>query len=59
MTTQTTLNNEKLSPWPWQVEESATEFNLDAMAKVLKDLSEAATSSITQKKGWGSAKRQN
>ncbi|MGF1714007.1 eicosapentaenoate synthase subunit PfaD [Photobacterium chitinilyticum] len=39
MTTQTTMNNEKLSPWPWQVNESATHFNTDAMAQILKDLS--------------------
>ncbi len=39
MTTQTTMNNEKLSPWPWQVNESATHFNTGAMAQILKDLS--------------------
>lgn len=38
MTTQT-MNNEKLSPWPWQVEENATHFDNAAMAKILKDLS--------------------
>ena len=53
MTTQTTLNNEKLSPWPWQVEESATEFNLDAMAKVLKDLSRGCYVINHPEKGLG------
>ncbi|MEZ8095638.1 eicosapentaenoate synthase subunit PfaD [Photobacterium swingsii] len=53
MTTQTTLNNEKLSPWPWQVEESATEFNLDAMAKVLKNLSRGCYVINHPEKGLG------
>ncbi|KXI23423.1 eicosapentaenoate synthase subunit PfaD [Photobacterium sanguinicancri] len=53
MTTQTTLNNEKLSPWPWQVEESATKFNLDAMAKVLKDLSRGCYVINHPEKGLG------
>lgn len=39
MTTQTTINNEKLSPWPWQVDENATHFDTNAMAQALKDLS--------------------
>ncbi|WGV98105.1 eicosapentaenoate synthase subunit PfaD [Vibrio sp. YMD68] len=39
MTTQTTMNNEKLSPWPWQIEESTTHFDTAAMATALKDMS--------------------
>ncbi|MCG7497284.1 eicosapentaenoate synthase subunit PfaD [Vibrio sp. Of7-15] len=39
MTTQITTNNEKLTPWPWQVEENTTHFDVSSMAKVLKDLS--------------------
>ncbi|MDO6499164.1 eicosapentaenoate synthase subunit PfaD [Photobacterium sanguinicancri] len=53
MTTQTTLNNEKLSPWPWQVEESATQFNTEAMAKVLKDLSRGCYVINHPEKGLG------
>ncbi|OEF10522.1 eicosapentaenoate synthase subunit PfaD [Vibrio genomosp. F10] len=39
MTTETTMNNEKLSPWPWQIEERNTHFDAATMATVLKDLS--------------------
>ncbi|MEZ8205586.1 eicosapentaenoate synthase subunit PfaD [Vibrio splendidus] len=39
MTTQTTINNEKLSPWPWQIEENTTRFDNAAMSTILKDLS--------------------
>ncbi|UGA56156.1 eicosapentaenoate synthase subunit PfaD [Vibrio sp. VB16] len=40
MTThQATLKNKKLSPWPWQIEESKIHFSIDTMAQVLKDLS--------------------
>ncbi|MEZ9233337.1 eicosapentaenoate synthase subunit PfaD [Vibrio amylolyticus] len=39
MTTQTTMNNEKLSPWPWQIEERTTHFDTTAMATALKDMS--------------------
>ncbi|MGF1683466.1 eicosapentaenoate synthase subunit PfaD [Photobacterium minamisatsumaniensis] len=53
MTTQTTLNNEKLSPWPWQVEESVTQFNTEAMAKVLKDLSRGCYVINHPEKGLG------
>ncbi|MDX1300806.1 eicosapentaenoate synthase subunit PfaD [Photobacterium sp.] len=39
MTMQTTINNEKLSPWPWQVGENAIHFDTGSIAKILKDLS--------------------
>ncbi|MFA0087198.1 eicosapentaenoate synthase subunit PfaD [Vibrio sp. 10N.261.51.F12] len=39
MTTQLTINNEKLSPWPWQIEDSTTHFDQATMATILKDLS--------------------
>ncbi|MGV2986028.1 eicosapentaenoate synthase subunit PfaD [Vibrio sp. E150_011] len=39
MTTQLTMNNEKLSPWPWQIEDSTTHFDQATMATILKDLS--------------------
>ncbi|MGF1748402.1 eicosapentaenoate synthase subunit PfaD [Vibrio cionasavignyae] len=39
MTTQLTMNNEKLSPWPWQIEDSTTHFDHATMATILKDLS--------------------
>lgn len=53
MTTQTTINNEKLTPWPWQVEENVTHFDTGSMAKVLKDLSLACYLVSHPEKGLG------
>ncbi|OED65317.1 2-nitropropane dioxygenase [Vibrio splendidus ZS-139] len=53
MTTQTTINNEKLSPWPWQIEESATRFDNAAMSTILKDLSLACYVVNHPEKGLG------
>ncbi|MEZ9422252.1 eicosapentaenoate synthase subunit PfaD [Vibrio lentus] len=53
MTTQTTINNEKLSPWPWQIEESTTRFDNAAMSIILKDLSLACYVVNHPEKGLG------
>ncbi|MEZ8699590.1 eicosapentaenoate synthase subunit PfaD [Vibrio lentus] len=53
MTTQTTINNEKLSPWPWQIEESTTRFDSAAMSTILKDLSLACYVVNHPEKGLG------
>ncbi|RBW66430.1 2-nitropropane dioxygenase [Vibrionales bacterium C3R12] len=53
MTTQTTINNEKLSPWPWQIEESTTRFDNAAMSTILKDLSLACYVVNHPEKGLG------
>ncbi|MFA0055908.1 eicosapentaenoate synthase subunit PfaD [Vibrio echinoideorum] len=53
MTTQTTINNEKLSPWPWQIEESTTRFDNAAISTILKDLSLACYVVNHPEKGLG------
>lgn len=53
MTTQTTINNEKLSPWPWQIEGSTTHFDNAAMSTILKDLSLACYVVNHPEKGLG------
>ena len=53
MTTQTTINNEKLSPWPWQIEENTTRFDNAAMSTILKDLSLACYVVNHPEKGLG------
>ena len=53
MTTQTTINNEKLSPWPWQIEENTTHFDNAAMPTILKDLSLACYVVNHPEKGLG------
>lgn len=53
MTTQTTINNEKLSPWPWQIEENTTHFDSAAMSTTLKDLSLACYVVNHPEKGLG------
>ncbi|MCF7503679.1 eicosapentaenoate synthase subunit PfaD [Vibrio sp. L3-7] len=53
MTTQTTINNEKLSPWPWQIEGSTTHFDNAAMSTILKDLSLACYAVNHPEKGLG------
>ncbi len=53
MTNQTVLNNEKLSPWPWQVEESTTSYQQDEMAAALKDLSRGCYLVNHPEKGLG------
>ncbi|MGF1799133.1 eicosapentaenoate synthase subunit PfaD [Vibrio gigantis] len=53
MTTQTTINNEKLSPWPWQIEENTTHFDSAAMSTILKDLSLACYVVNHPEKGLG------
>ncbi|MGO2158877.1 MAG: eicosapentaenoate synthase subunit PfaD [Vibrio toranzoniae] len=53
MTTQTTINNEKLSPWPWQIEENTTRFDNAAMSTILKDLSRACYVVNHPEKGLG------
>ncbi|MEZ9536390.1 eicosapentaenoate synthase subunit PfaD [Vibrio lentus] len=53
MTTQTTINNEKLSPWPWQIEENTTRFDNAAMSPILKDLSLACYVVNHPEKGLG------
>ncbi len=48
-------NNEKLSPWPWQVNDAELCFDIDALGKKLKDLSQACYLVNHSEKGLGIA----
>ena len=53
--TNTTLDNNKLSPWPWQVDEAAISFDIDSLGKKLKDLNQACYLVNHAEKGLGIA----
>ena len=48
-------NNEKLSPWPWQVNDAALSFDIDSLGKKLKDLTQACYLVNHSEKGLGIA----
>ncbi|MCD8550262.1 MAG: 2-nitropropane dioxygenase, partial [Shewanella xiamenensis] len=49
------LDNKKLSPWPWQVDEAAISFDIDSLGKKLKDLNQACYLVNHAEKGLGIA----
>lgn len=53
MSQHVSLNNEKLSPWPWQVDENDILFSRHDIAQVLKDLSRACYLITHPEKGVG------
>lgn len=55
----TLTNNEKLTPWPWQVEESTIEFSETAIAKILKDFTMGCYAIAHPEKGLGLSQQAN
>ncbi|MBL4828605.1 MAG: eicosapentaenoate synthase subunit PfaD [Aliivibrio sp.] len=55
----TLTNNEKLTPWPWQVEESTTEFSEAAITKILKDFTMGCYAIAHPEKGLGLSQQAN
>ncbi|NMH64590.1 eicosapentaenoate synthase subunit PfaD [Shewanella salipaludis] len=49
------INDERLSPWPWQVKEADISFDTDSLARKLKDLSQACFLVSHSEKGLGIA----
>ncbi|MGF1761925.1 eicosapentaenoate synthase subunit PfaD [Aliivibrio kagoshimensis] len=55
----TLTNNEKLTPWPWQVEESTTQFNEAAIIKILKDFTMGCYAIAHPERGLGLSQQAN
>ncbi|RYV02239.1 2-nitropropane dioxygenase [Shewanella sp. OPT22] len=52
-------NNNKLSPWPWQIDESELQFNETEIAKALKDLNQPCYLVNHSEKGLGVSHQAN